>query len=66
MGPMSHCSVLQTQPIQPPVVSSLGLFQVQPPVFPSRPQYVPISIYIFAILGLCILQLSAFSVSFSD
>lgn len=42
MGPMSHCSVLQAQPIRSPVVSSLGLFQAQPPVFPTRPQYVPI------------------------
>lgn len=66
MGPMSHCSVLQAQPIEPAVVSGPGWLQAQPPVFPTRSQSVPISICIFAILGLCILQISAFSVSLSD
>lgn len=51
MGPMSHCSVLQSQPTEPAVVSSPGWLQAQTPVFLTRPQAVPISICIFAILG---------------
>lgn len=37
-----------------------------PQCSPTRPLCVPISICTFAILGLCILQLSAFSVFLSD
>lgn len=42
---------LQPQPTEPAVVSSPAWLQAQPPVFPIRPQSVPISICIFAILG---------------
>lgn len=66
MGPMSHCSVLQAQPTEPAVVSSPDWLQAQPPVFPTMPQSVPISICIVAILGPFILQLFASFVSFSN
>lgn len=62
---MSHCSVLQAQPTELAAVRGPGWLQAQPQCSPLRPQSVPVSVCIFAILGLFILPFSP-SVSLSN